>query len=62
MIRISREEAAYLRDNRMAYAVKMSSKTHKSKKKRHFAVEAPSVLMALEEFNKNKVITTYDGR
>ena len=61
VIRISQDEAKYLRDNNMASSVIMSSKTHKSKKKRYFAVNSPRAERLLNEFWNSKSITCIGG-
>ena len=44
MIKISQREAEQLRERGMGNSVKMCNKTHKSRKKRYFAVESAQVL------------------
>lgn len=62
LIAISADEARYLREHKHADDVRVSSKTHKSRHKRYYAVESKGVHKMLEEYNKNKIIMTYDGK
>ena len=52
MVKISQREAEQLRERGMGNSVKMCNKTHKSRKKRYFAVESAHVLKTLEQINK----------
>lgn len=62
MIKISKEEAFYLRDHGRWYDVHMSSSTHKARGKRYFATANPKTMKLLDQFRKKELIEVHDGR
>ncbi len=59
MIKVSQEEAAYLRQNGRSHDIHMSSATHKSKRKRYYATTSPKTMMFLEKFWADKTFETF---
>lgn len=56
MIKITKEEAFYLRSKGKAYDVHMSSKTHKARAKRYYLTESIGSLALLKQYrDKQKV-------
>lgn len=62
MIRITKNEAEYLRANGKGYDVHMSSATHKSRAKRFYATTSPKTMKLLEKYRKQEVIEEHNGR
>lgn len=42
--------------------IHLASATHKSGYKTRFVTESPKTLKLLEEYRKNQIVMTYDGR
>jgi hypothetical protein len=55
LVKITADEARYLREHKRANSVKMTSKTHKSRGKSYYAVADPKVMRMLEDYRKGKV-------
>lgn len=52
----------YLVKNGRGYDVHLASATHKSGYKTRFVTESPKTMKLLEEYRRNQVISSYDGR
>lgn len=61
MIKITKDEANYLRSKRMGHLIHMSSATHKGKSKRYYMTEDKRAMRTLQNYQKNKIIFTYSG-
>lgn len=62
MIKITKNEAEYLRANGLFYDVHMSSSTHKSKAKRYYMTTSPKAMRLLKKYKEKEIIETHDGR
>ena len=54
MIKISKEEAEYLRSKKRGFDVHMSSKTHKGRAKRYYLTESYKSLEILNKYRKER--------
>ncbi len=59
LIKITKDEAEYLRKQRMGYLIHISSATHKGKAKRYYMTEDKKAMRTLQNYRKNKVVYTY---
>lgn len=57
MIKITHDEADYLRSKKLGYLVHVSSATHKGRAKRYYLTEDRKALYKLKEYRENS--TTY---
>lgn len=55
MIKISKDEAEYMRSNKLGYLIHVSSATHKSRAKRYYMTEERKGLKLLAEYKENEV-------
>jgi len=62
LIDITKKEMEYLVKNGRGYDVHLASATHKSGYKTRFVTESPKTMKLLEEYRKNQIISSYDGR
>lgn len=62
MIDITKDEMEYLVSKGRLNDIHLASATHKSGYKTRFVTESPKTLKLLEEYRKNQIVMTYDGR
>lgn len=62
VLKISKQEAEYLRDNGRGYDIHISSKSHKSRGKRYYATSSPKTMKLLDKFKQQEILETHDGR
>lgn len=62
LIKISANEAKYIRDHGQGHCVHMSSKTHKSSGKRYWMTSSPRAMKLLKEYKERELIEVHDGR
>lgn len=56
MIKISQNEAKFLRENGRGFDVHVSSKTHKSRAKRYYLTESKGSLKMLAQYRKQTAV------
>lgn len=61
MIKISADEAKFLRSKNRSQDIHMSSATHKSRAKVYYLTTSPKSMRLLEEYRNSKVVTTFTG-
>lgn len=59
MIKISQDEAEYLRSKKLGYLVHVSSATHKGRAKRYYLTEDKKALHKLKEYKENSITYSY---
>ena len=60
MVKITKQEAKYLRTNHQGWNVHMSSQTHQDRKK-YWLTETPAALKMLSKFRREHVTLIYGG-
>ena len=59
MIKISADEAKFLRSKNRGHDVHMSSATHHAKAKRYYLTTSPKSVRLLDEYRNSKTVTTF---
>lgn len=61
MIKISKDEAEYMRSNKLGYLIHVSSATHKSKAKRYYMTEDQFGMKTINKYRRDSATYTYQN-
>jgi hypothetical protein len=62
LIKISKDEATYLREHGRGKDIHLSSATHKARAVRYYLTQSFKSMKLLNSYRASKIISTYDGR